>query len=57
MLSDAEKRAMLFIELPAEILFKILSYMSFKEISHLRMVSFEHFCFDKVYFVCEIDAS
>ena len=42
MLSDAEKRAMLFIELPAEILFKILSYMSFKEISHLRMVSFEH---------------
>ena len=39
-LSDAEKRAMLFIELPAEILFKILSYMSFKEISHLRMVSF-----------------
>jgi len=26
-------------ELPAEILFKILSYMSFKEISHLRIVS------------------
>ena len=38
-LSDAEKRAMLFIELPVEILMKILNYMSFKEISHLRMVS------------------
>jgi len=32
-------RAMLIVELPAEILFKILSYMSFKEISYLRMVS------------------
>lgn len=31
-------RAMLLVELPAEILFKILNYMSFKEISHLRMV-------------------
>jgi len=30
---------MLFIELPVEILMKILNYMSFKEISHLRMVS------------------
>jgi len=33
------KRVLLLTELPAEILFKILSYMSFKEISHLRTVS------------------
>ena len=52
-LSDAEKRAMLFIELPAEILFKILSYMSFKEISHLRMVR-AFFCFDNFFF-CQND--
>ena len=32
------KRVLLLTELPAEILFKILSYMSFKEISHLRTV-------------------
>ena len=32
-------RVTLLTELPAEILFKILSYMSFKEISHLRTVS------------------
>ena len=39
--SKKEKQpAILFIKLPSEILVKILSYMSFKEISHLRMVSF-----------------
>ena len=32
-------RSILIVELPAEILVKILNYMSFKEISHLRMVS------------------
>jgi len=36
---NGEARAMLIVELPAEILFKILNYMSFKEISYLRMVS------------------
>lgn len=36
---EAVKRATLLVELPAEILFKILTYMSFKEISHLRLVS------------------
>ena len=34
----SDQRALLLVELPAEILFKILSHMSFKEISHLRMV-------------------
>ena len=36
--SNGDARAMLIVELPAEILFKILNYMSFKEISYLRMV-------------------
>ena len=38
--NSSVKRVLLMTELPAEILFKILSYMSFKEISHLRIVSF-----------------
>jgi len=38
-LANGDARAMLIVELPAEILFKILNYMSFKEISYLRMVS------------------
>jgi len=37
--SSNKIRVTLLTELPAEILFKILSYMSFKEISHLRTVS------------------
>lgn len=41
--NSSVKRVLLMTELPAEILFKILSYMSFKEISHLRIVSFT-FC-------------
>ena len=32
-------RAILIVELPAEILVKILNYMSFKEISQVRLVS------------------
>ena len=36
---ETEARALLLVELPAELLYKILNYMSFKEISHLRMVS------------------
>ena len=33
-------RAILIVELPAEILVKTLNYMSFKEISQVRLVSF-----------------
>ena len=32
-------RSILIVELPAEILVKILNYMSFKEISQVRLVS------------------
>ena len=34
-------RAILLVELPAEILVKILSYLSFNEVSKLRMVSYD----------------
>lgn len=35
---DGSKRIVLIVELPAEILVKILKYMSFKEIGDLRLV-------------------
>ncbi len=36
--SGVVKRAVLLVELPAELLVKILNYLSFNEISHVRLV-------------------